>query len=226
MLALALPGDSWAHRLGAPVKLAALALAVTGLMLWAGPWALALAGLAVLGLYASLGRAALRAGGRALRPLAFLAGLILAWHLALGQAALGGLIVLRILVLVSLANFVTLTTPLGAMTAVVETLGRPLARFGLSPRLPALAVALMLRALPEVQARAARLHEAWRARSTRRPGVKILVPLVLGVLDDAEQVSEALRARGGITPGPTRKAPARPDDQNRGQGNNRAKHRL
>ena len=42
----------------------------------------------------------------------------------------------------------------------------------------------------------------WRARSPRRPGWQILMPVTLLAIDDAEHVAEALRARGGLDTDP------------------------
>ena len=44
------------------------------------------------------------------------------------------------------------------------------------------------------------LSEAWRARSPRRTGWQIVMPLAALAIDDAEHVAEALRARGGVEP--------------------------
>jgi len=201
MLGLALPGPSWAHRLPAGLKLAALALVVLALLPVAHPLPLLAVAGAVALLYATLGPRALAAGARMLRPLLWFVGVILLYHLAVGEARLGAVISLRILVLVGLANLVTLTTPLTEITSVAERLFRPLRHLGLNPRAPALAIALFLRFVPVLQTRAGALSEAWRARSPRRAGPRIVLPLVLGTLDDAEHVAEALRARGGVAAG-------------------------
>ena len=42
------------------------------------------------------------------------------------------------------------------------------------------------------------LSLAWRARSRRRAGWRVIVPFMVLALDDADHVAEALRARGGI----------------------------
>jgi biotin transport system permease protein len=105
---------------------------------------------------------------------------------------------LRLVTAVALANLVTLTTRLDAMMAVVERAARPLERFGLSPRVLAVAIALVIRFTPVLLLRAGQLMEAWRARSPRRPGWRVVVPVTLAALDDAEHVAEALRARGGL----------------------------
>jgi biotin transport system permease protein len=46
--------------------------------------------------------------------------------------------------------------------------------------------------------RAKNLMLAQSARSTKRSFWRISVPLAISILDDADHVSEALRARGGI----------------------------
>ena len=91
-----------------------------------------------------------------------------------------------------------MTTPLQGMIAVLERLAAPFARLGLKPHVLAVSIALVIRFTPVLLARAERLAEAWRARSPRRPGWRVVVPLALGAIDDAEQVAEALRARGGL----------------------------
>ncbi len=200
MLSLALPVQSWAHRLPAAGKFAGLAVAMVGLMRLASVPGQAAALALVAGLYLSLGGAAARAGLAALRPLVWVVAVLLVWHLWRGEARLGLVFALRVFVMVGLANFVTLTTPLPEIIAVIERLARPLAWFGLSPRLPAMAVALVIRFVPVLRARHASLAEAWRARSPRRPGLRIVAPLAFSLLDDADHLADALRARGGIVP--------------------------
>lgn len=202
MLSLAAPSGTWAHRLPAALKFAALAGAMVGLMRLGSVPGQGAALLAVAGLTLSLGRETARRGLVALRPLAWIVAVILGFHLWRGEVRLGLLFGLRVLAMVGLANVVTLTTPLPEIIALIERLAQPLARLGLSPRLPALAVGLVIRFIPEVQARHRTLTEAWRARSRRRPGVKLVAPLAFSLLDDADHLAEALRARGGIAPPP------------------------
>ena len=61
-----------------------------------------------------------------------------------------------------------------------------------------MAVGLVIRFTPVLIDRAERLAEAWRLRSTKRANWRLLAPLGLSVMDDAEQIAEAIRARGGI----------------------------
>lgn len=200
MLSFALPQRSWAHRLPAAVKFAALAVAMVALMRLGTLAGQGGALLAVAGLTASLGRHAVRLSLRAMRPLLWIIAVILAWEAWQGRALAGVVFGLRVFVMVGLANFVTLTTPLPEIIALIERMAQPLARFGFSPRIPALAVGLALRFIPELRARHAVLQDAWRARSCRRAGGRLVAPLAFSLLDDADRLAEALRARGGIAP--------------------------
>ncbi|MFT3688133.1 energy-coupling factor transporter transmembrane component T family protein [Paenirhodobacter sp.] len=200
MLSLALPGTSWAHRLPAGAKFGALAVVLPALTFLRAPVPLMAALLAVVGLYATLGPRAMREGMVALRPVLWIVAAIALWWMWLGAPREAAVLVLRILTMVALANFVTLTTPLPDLIALVERLARPLARFGLPPRLPALAVAMVLRLIPVLRGRMEALALAWRARSRRRPGVRLIVPMTLSLLDDSDHLAEALRARGGLNP--------------------------
>ena len=105
--------------------------------------------------------------------------------------------IIRMTTAVAAANFVTMTTKLSDMIAVMETLVRPFARFGASPKTLALAVALVIRFIPVMLQRIDQIRESWRARSARRPGWRVMLPATLAALDDADHMAEALRARGG-----------------------------
>lgn len=196
MLTLTSPVEIWAHRWPAGVKLALLCAATLGLFSLSGILAPALALTAVLALIATGGRRFAMQSLRMLRPLWPFVVLVAVWHLWLRDP--GGLtILLRMTAAVLAANFVTMTTKLSDMLAVIETLARPFARLGLSPRTFGLAVALMIRFLPVMQQRSAQIGESWRARSARRAGWRVLAPVTMAALDDADHVAEALRARGG-----------------------------
>ena len=122
--------------------------------------------------------------------------IVAAWHVWLRDPA-GIAIILRMITAVALANFVTMTTRLTDMIAVIEWLLRPFARLIPAGRM-ALAVALTIRFIPVMLLRADDLALAWRARSTRPARWHILPALALSALDDAAHVAEALRARGGV----------------------------
>jgi biotin transport system permease protein len=197
MLTLTSPVETWLHPIRAGWKLLALCLFTFALFSMDGLLALALALAFVVALQLPCGSLFLRAAARLLWPLWPFVGIVLVWHLWIAAPAAGATVVLRLVAAVGAANLVTMTTRLTDMIAVVEWLARPLGRAGLSPRLIALAMALVIRFIPVLSARALQLSEAWRARSPRRSRWPLLVPVTLAALDDAEHVAEALRARGG-----------------------------
>ncbi len=195
-----LSATSLLHRLPAGVKLAALA-GLSLLILPADDPRL-LGGALVLALcvYAALGRRALRRLMllRPLLPLLVIMFALQAWAGEWTRAgyAAGLASALRILLMVLLADLVTLSTPLQAMMDTLERLLTPLARFGASPRKLALAVALVLRFVPVLMASWHARQEAWRARSTRRPSLALLPGFLAETLRLADQVADALDARG------------------------------
>lgn len=198
MLALTSPIRTWLHPLPAGAKMAALPLVAGGAMWLDRPLPL-LAVLAVVTVvYLSCGWRFLRSGLRVMRPILPLVLVLGLWHLWLRAPEAGAVMVLRMLVAVAAANLVTMTTRLESMVAVLERLTKPLHRFGLRPGLIPLSVALMIRFIPVMADRVTVIGGAWRARSPRRPAWRIVPPVALAALDDAEQVSQALRARGGL----------------------------
>lgn len=196
MLTLTSPVETVFHKVAAGPKLAALC-AATVVLFWLDallPLTLALG--AALALTALGGRVFLRHALRMLRPLIPFVAVVALWHLVTDDLARGGVILLRMGTAVMLANLVTMTTRLSDMIDVLTCAARPL-RPVLNPATLALAIALTIRFIPTLSDRVGQIGLAWRARSPRRPGWRILTPATLAALDDAEQVAEALRARGG-----------------------------
>lgn len=198
MISLTSPVETWAHRIPAGAKLLALSVLTVALFLTDRPAVLAAALLAILLLYLSAGATFLRLGLCHLRMLWPFLLLIAVWHGLSGQAQAGAAIALRLLAALALANFVTMTTRLTDMVAVLTWLLSPLRRIGLATRAIELAIAMVLRFTPMLVGNGQRLAMSWRARSARRPGWRIVVPMTALALDDADHVAEALRARGGI----------------------------
>ncbi|TMV05570.1 energy-coupling factor transporter transmembrane protein EcfT [Ruegeria sediminis] len=198
MLSLTSPVKTRYHRLPAAAKLLALSLATFLLFVIETPVFVVAVLLATALLYAVPGRAFWTEGLRLLRPVVFFVAVVLVWHIVTNDVATGIMICLRLVAAVALANLVTMTTRLEDMLDVVRKLFAPFRRFGLSPDVLAFSVALVVRFAPVLLEKGTRLAEAWRARSARRARWNIILPLTLIVLDDADHVSEALRARGGV----------------------------
>ena len=186
------------HRWPALPKLAALAL-FSLLVFSLDTLAAHLAALgAVVAAYLAGGAGFLAEGLARLRPLLPFVAVLLLWHLATQDLERGALFVLRLVAVMALANLVTMTTRLEEMIALVMGLLRPLRRVGLPTGAVGLAIAMVIRFTPRLMDLTGRIDEAFRARARRRAGWRIAVPLTLAALDDAEQVAEALRARGGV----------------------------
>lgn len=196
MLTLTSPVRTWAHGLRAWVKLGALCLWTVAVLRMDGVW-LAAATALVVGLAASGGRVFFAQWLAMLRPLWPFAVLIVLWQLWLGAPLAAWPILARLGAAVGLANGVTMTTELAEIIALLTRLARPLARVGLNPKVLGLSVALVMRFVPVMLLRYDQISIAFRARSPRRPGWRILMPVLLAALDDADHVAEALRARGG-----------------------------
>ncbi|WP_319824663.1 CbiQ family ECF transporter T component [Thalassovita sp.] len=148
--------------------------------------------------YLAGGVAFARQGLRMMRPVLFFVVIIVVWHLVAGSMAEGVVIILRLLAAIAAANLVTLTTRLQDMLQVIEN---GLSRFGVSEkarRRLAVSIALVIRFTPVLTQKGGHLVESWRARSTRRPGWRLVLPFALLAVDDAEQTAEALKARGGV----------------------------
>lgn len=197
MLTLTSPHRIWAHRLPAGAKLASLALTTVALFHLTTPLPLLVCLVAILALIATGGPIFLAAATRSLRPLWPFLLIVALWHLWLNDLTGGATILLRLTAAVAAATFVTMTTPLTEMITLITRLARPLTLIGLQPKTLALAFALTLRFIPVMLIHLTLIREAIRARSPRRPGWRVMTPILLNTLDDADRVAEALRARGG-----------------------------
>ncbi len=198
MISLTSPVETRAHRWPAAVKLGALAMATVGLFTLQDVLLHAGCLVAVLLVYLLPGQVFFRAGLGRLRGLWIFAVLIIGWHLVTSDLVAGVVIACRMATAVALANLVTMTTRLSDMMAVVRWLLAPLRPLGVKTARVELAMALVIRFTPVLALKGQMLTQAWRARSRRRPGWRILVPFAVLAIDDAERVAEALRARGGV----------------------------
>ena len=195
MLSLYVPGDSLVHRLSAGTKL---------LMLFAASATLfAVSGIAVHAIELAVIAVLFRTAGlpwrdtlHQLRPaLLFLVPIFL-FHIFVTDWVLGLETVLRIVVLLLLAVLVTLTTRLSDMIDVIERAARPLRHVGVNPSKVGMMLSMVIRFIPLMVREAQEILEAQRARGLDRSAIALLVPLLIKTLKMADDLSDAIDARG------------------------------
>lgn len=195
MIAGHLAGRTWLHAVPARAKLLALAFATMATFWIDDARALLLALIVVLAIYGGLGREA-RARLRLFAPLAPILIVIGAFQFWSLGAEASAAVLARLCLMILLADLVTMTTPMLDMMDAIEPAMKPLRLVGLEPAKIALAVALVLRFAPALMEEWRRRDEAWRARTGRRASLRLLAPFLGSVLRLADQVAEALDARG------------------------------
>lgn len=187
---------TWLHGLPAWLKLAALSLGGTLLVLMNQPLSLAVVFGVVLLCFLSLGPPAWRRA-RMLLGMAVAGALIVGFHVALGSTMLGVVSALRLASAALLALMLTLSTRFDDLLAVLEAVLQPLQRLGVPTERLALGLGLMLRFAENFHAQWQRLDDAHRVRAGRGGGFRLLAPLTIRTLQTAERVADALAARLG-----------------------------
>ena len=195
LLGLYVPGGSVLHRAPAGAKLFGLiGLAVVSqlLGLW---WQRCLLLVAVLALY-PLARIGVGFALRQLRSLWWVLATIAVAQLVLAGWQLAVSVVATIVLLVLAAGLVTLTTTTTALSDVVVSALGPFRRFGVAPERVGLLLALSIRAVPVVLELAEQIRDAQRARGLPVRPRAFAVPLLVRALRHAQQLGDALIARG------------------------------
>jgi biotin transport system permease protein len=194
-LALYEPGSSVLHRAPAGPSFVVVLLFAAGTVALDDP--LWLAGACVLvALGYVVARIRLRRVLGLLRMLALLAGLILLiqwWLIGPREAAVA---CLRIVAAVGAANLFTLVTKVDDLVGAIERALGPLRRFGVDPERVGVIVGLTVQAVGTLAGIAAQVREAGRARGAERSLTAFAVPFVVRTLRYADELGEALAARG------------------------------
>lgn len=195
MISLYRPGRSPLHRTPAWAKLLGLTALVLAISLHPHTGvSLAITGAGVVGLYAL----ALLPPAEVLRQLwlaKWIVVLMVVTQLLFLTPwdALANTV--RVVSIVLLAALLTLTTRSEELLETLEAALSPLARLGVDPRRVGLTLSLAISMLPVVAGMAARIRDAQRARGVRL-GVRAVVPLLVLALRHADDVADALSARG------------------------------
>ncbi|AWH95223.1 energy-coupling factor transporter transmembrane component T family protein [Dietzia psychralcaliphila] len=196
MFATYQPGDSLLHRLPAGSKILLVCALILAVSLsvreaWHVVPALGLAA----ALYA-IGRIRPRAAWDQVRPVLpmLIAILVLQWIVADLDTALR--VSGSLLVAVAVAGLVALTTRVSDMLDAVTRAAQPLRHVGVSPDRVALVLVLTIRAIPLLARQLRQVTEARKARGLGMSIRALVVPTVLGALTTADQLGDALAARG------------------------------
>lgn len=195
MISLYRPGDSILHRASAGWKLLGLAASALAISI-ARPGTTS-----TLMLLGAASLVLLAAGARVPELL------LVWWRLRWLIIVLGGALVVfvsvaaavqntgRVVALLLLAEALTRTTKTSDLLDVLRTLFRPLRAFGIDPGTPALAVSLTIAMVPVLAGLLEQVRDAQRARGVRL-GARAAVPLLVLAMKHADDVGDALTARG------------------------------
>ncbi|MFE2772470.1 energy-coupling factor transporter transmembrane component T [Microbacterium resistens] len=189
------PGRSIVHRTPGGVKIALLAGAALLLALLPLS-AVGVGGVLVLvSLLYPLARLPVSALGAAWWRLRWIVvvvggalGLLVSWETAAVSTG-------RVVALMLLAELVTATTTMAAVTEVLRSVLTPFRAMGVDPDAAALVLALTIATVPVVSGFVQQTRDAHRARGVRM-GPRGAVPILVRTLRHADAVGEALTARG------------------------------
>lgn len=195
MIAGYLARDTVLHRIPVGAKLLVLAGVGLSLPFTDAIWPLVVGLAAVFCCYWACGREAfLRLKFlRMLLPVLIAIGVIQAMTMSWSAAVIS---MARLLLMILLADLVTLSSTMQAMMDALHPVLRPFRCLGLNTRKLALAVALVMRFIPFLLAIWREREEAYRARTGRRANWRLIAPFLGETLLLADRIAETLDARG------------------------------
>lgn len=188
------PGRSIVHRAPAIAKLALLAVLVTAIALQHSLVVLGAASVVVVVIIAVAG-IPLRLVWGQLVPLVWLLAFAVPIQLLIAGWEPAATMAIRLLLAVALAAVYTLTTPVSATLDAMQLLLRPFRRW-VDPDRVGLVLALTIRCIPLLGEIVGEVLEARKARGAEGSIRAVAVPVVVRALRSADQLGEALVARG------------------------------
>ncbi|TNJ45934.1 energy-coupling factor transporter transmembrane protein EcfT [Phaeobacter sp. B1627] len=150
---------------------------------------------ATLVLYRIAGLPLSRAWGQ-IRPAVWVFGLIFAAQVIFNSWIIGLYVLIRLAVLLMLAGLLTLTTRSSDMIDGINAGLGPLRRIGVNPERVSLAISLTLRFIPVLSHVVHDVREAQRARGLDRNILSLAIPAIIRTIRMADEVSDAIDARG------------------------------
>ena len=198
MLSLTYPKPTIYHKIPVSVKLLILIFATIFLFISNNIEIYFLSLIFILLLYVSCGKSFFIEGMKYLKILYVFIIIVIAWNLYSQNYYAAISTPMRLIICFLLANFFTMTSKLSDFQDFLQNIAL---KIGMNAKFSAifgLSVALFMRFLPALHLKSHSLIQSWRARSTKKPLWRIIFPLTLLAVDDAEQLALALRARGGV----------------------------
>lgn len=195
MIQLYRPGTSILHRLPPGPKLLALAVTAVAVSAFARDmWASSAVLFIVCALYA-LARMPWRVLVAEVWRLRWLVLVLGGFLCAFVSPSVAWASTARVVALILLAGLLTLTTRTGDLVAALRRALGPFRRCGVDVDAVATTISLVITMIPVVAGFAAELRDAERARNVH-VGIRGIVPLLVRTLRHADDVGDALAARG------------------------------
>ncbi|MCQ2000819.1 energy-coupling factor transporter transmembrane component T [Arthrobacter zhaoxinii] len=188
------PGTSPVHTAPLGLKAAALVVLSVAVLVLRSPVVLAVAVVLVVAGY-TVARL-LRTSWQPLRSMWPILALLGAFQWWASGAEAAVMVTGNIVVCVTAARLLTLTTPLQDLLEGLVSLARPLRPLGADPERFGLTLALMLRSIPFLLGSARDVRESAMARGLERNPRALTVPVVIRAVAYARQTGDALAARG------------------------------
>ena len=195
MLALRFPQPTALDNVPASLKLLLLAAATSGIFFISTLGTMFLIFLAITTFHLLFGWQIFKFSLGLLKPLLPFIAIIVLWHLYSGDLGYGALIILRLLLIVTLANIVTCSTKTSEITEIIDKILRPMQFLNINTQAISLSVIIFIRFTPIVLERHHILSLAYKCRSGKRPSWQVILPLILSIMDDADHVAQSLKSR-------------------------------
>ncbi|MCT1367404.1 MULTISPECIES: energy-coupling factor transporter transmembrane component T family protein [Kocuria] len=196
MISLYQPGSSLIHRLSAGYKLAAFAVIALALSFAPATWVTVVLCVILPVLGYAVARLGTRTFFRDLRGLLLLVVFLAVTQLIFLDPMDATRNTVRVISIVLLAQVVTRTTPIDGMIETCERVLGPFRRFGVKPERMGLAMALTLTSVNQLGGIVRDVRDAQAARGVRIAPWAWVMPMLILTLQHADQVGDALDARG------------------------------
>lgn len=188
-------GDSFLHRASPGAKLLGMLVLTTVLMVVPSPWTL-LATFVIVAAFALAAGLGMGTLGRLAWPLRWIVIVLTPVQLWTAGWQSAVVVVGGLVVAMTAAGLITITTRVADMMDAVVAGLRPFERCGVDAERVGLTMGLAIRAFPVVARTLTECGHARRARGLERSPRALLVPFVVRTVRHAERVGEALVARG------------------------------